>query len=87
LAQQRLDGLLDADVEVSALELSAGPHVELLGYRNAKSAATPSASQRDVAASRMVFERKLSQAIDSSGITSLSVLDPDGHHLLIVAPA
>lgn len=71
-AQDALDGLQGADVQVTRLGDAAGRlHLELLCYRNVL--ATPPAASNDVAATRLIFNKGL------AGI----VTDPDGHRLHI----
>lgn len=55
--QEKLDGLRDATVEVTALDLPCRrrPHVELLSYRGALAAERRSPLPNDIAATRLVF--------------------------------
>ena len=95
--QDRLDGLENAQVEVTALltDDHPAPHVELLGYRGDWRRPAP-ADLGDVAATRMVFRainadalgairaRLPGHVIDDRG-GSLLLRDPDGHLLEIEA--
>ncbi len=70
-AQQRLDGLGDAEVMVVAMDPpeQGTPHLELLGYRRPKGEAGPKLRANDIAATRIVWRGRK---------TSL-IVDPDGH--------
>jgi catechol 2,3-dioxygenase-like lactoylglutathione lyase family enzyme len=83
--QERLDAVRDAQVEVTALELAQiTPHVELLCYRSVQRSENIVVRGDDVAATRLVFEVDGSS---SGGVmNSQTLLDPDGHHLTILAP-
>jgi catechol 2,3-dioxygenase-like lactoylglutathione lyase family enzyme len=76
IAQQRLDNVPNAVVEVSSLELPAGtaPHVELLCYRGDYDRAIPLPGPEDIAATRLVFAVR-------DGATMEMTRDPDGHIL------
>jgi catechol 2,3-dioxygenase-like lactoylglutathione lyase family enzyme len=79
--QARLDGLRDAEVEVTALSprRHATPHVELLRYRGDFIRDTAPLSPIDVAATRLVFEVETGSG---QGTSSL-VRDPDGHLFIL----
>jgi len=77
--QARLDDIARPVVEVTALAApQATPHLELLCYRPATGGSGSRLELNDVAATRLVFEA------DHFGRQAM--IDPDGHHLLIVAP-
>jgi len=81
--QARLDGLSDPCVEVTALDSrQATPHVELLCYRPATHDGRAVLRHNDVATTRLVFESARSPDTDA---TEQALIDPDGHHLVIVA--
>ena len=83
--QARLDGLNDPHVEVTALDpRHTTPHVELLRYRSAPRASTV-LRHNDVAATRLVFEAASSP--DAAAAREHALIDPDGHHLVIVGSA
>jgi len=82
--QERLDAVSDVKVEVTGLEpQQATPHVELLCYRSVTHNRKVALRTNDVAATRLVFEadRTSSDAVT----TPQAFVDPDGHHLAIVA--
>jgi catechol 2,3-dioxygenase-like lactoylglutathione lyase family enzyme len=83
-AQDRLDSVRDAQVEVTALELAqATPHVELLCYRSVPRSQSIVFRSNDVAATSLVFE---AGRFSSKDVTkSQALIDPDGHHLVLVA--
>jgi len=70
-AQQRLDGLRDAEVAVVAMipPERPTPHLELLAYRRPKGQAGPPLRANDVAATRVVWR----------GWKAALIADPDGH--------
>jgi catechol 2,3-dioxygenase-like lactoylglutathione lyase family enzyme len=79
-AQQRLDDVNRPQVEVTALAPPrATPHVELLCYRSVTHERTPGLRYNDVAATRLIFETREGP--------SENLVDPDGHHLVIVSAA
>jgi catechol 2,3-dioxygenase-like lactoylglutathione lyase family enzyme len=81
--QGRLDGLPDPCVAVTALEpRQATPHVELLCYRSIVRVAPVPLRANDIAATRLVFERPAA-ATDCDAVAE-RLLDPDGHHLLML---
>lgn len=97
-AQDRLDGLEDAQVEVTALLSPAGgPHVELLCYRGDYPREVRPAGVADVAATRLVLsldeaaaqavkERFADRAEWDDPSRALLLRDPDGHLLQIEPP-
>ena len=81
--QALLDGLSDPDVEVTALDpLQATPHLELLCYRSAMHDGGAALHPNDVATTRLVFE--LGGLPDAAAAGQQALIDPDGHHLVIV---
>jgi catechol 2,3-dioxygenase-like lactoylglutathione lyase family enzyme len=87
--QARLDAIEDVQVEVTALALpEGGPHVELLCYRGAVQPPgrvfVSELRPNDVATTRLVFERAAGLAGDSRMQPDRSLLDPDGHHLVLL---
>jgi catechol 2,3-dioxygenase-like lactoylglutathione lyase family enzyme len=83
LEQEALDGAHGEPVDVIALAPArATPHLELLRYRGADARGRRAAGA-DLAATRLVFE---TTAPSSARTAPLSLTDPDGHRLLIVAP-
>jgi catechol 2,3-dioxygenase-like lactoylglutathione lyase family enzyme len=81
--QANLDGVLSPQVEVTALDLAASiPHLELLCYRSEVRPPRQMLSSNDVAATRIAL------ATDGRGndidAARRLVVDPDGHHLLLV---
>jgi len=81
--QERLDALIPARVEVTALEpRQTTPHLELLCYRSISRGESSIARGNDVAATRLVFD------VDGSSAESApqTLIDPDGHRLVISAP-
>lgn len=80
-AQERLDGLRDAEVDIVVLKTAAGgPHLELLHYRRPASAETNSfPSMHEIAATRLTIATgPLPPKLDvASGMVMLR--DPDGH--------
>ncbi len=84
-AQELLDGVSGPHVEVTALEpRQVTPHLELLGYRSAARNEKIELRNNDVAATRLVFEARSSSSRGAAAKQGL--IDPDGHHLLIVDP-
>ena len=83
--QERLDGIHDPRVEVTALasrEVTA--HVELLCYRSFMHGAGVILRNNDIAATRLVLETCNVPGTATESVVGRCVLDPDGHHLLIV---
>ena len=95
--QDRLDGLDEVEVEVTALEHPAGgSHVELLCYRGDHPRPTGPAALDDVAATRLAWLAStdldsLSKAVDAHVVNfdrprgMLLIRDPDGHILQLTA--
>jgi len=82
--QERLDAVCHAQVEVTAMEPEqTTPHVELLCYRSASRGESSIVHSNDVAATRLVF---LVDGPSSKIATPQSLIDPDGHHLVISGP-
>lgn len=86
--QARLDAVPQPQVEVSALKLSEGvPHLELLCYRGITRAEPLVLHNNDVAATRLILEAAQPLPGLAGASSHRSLLDPDGHHLLLVSPA
>jgi catechol 2,3-dioxygenase-like lactoylglutathione lyase family enzyme len=82
--QAWLDGMPSPDIEVTALEArEATPHIELLGYRGVARGAAVRLANNDIAATRLTLEA----GGKDGALARRSVFDPDGHHLVIDAPA
>jgi len=82
--QQRLDAVKDAHVEVTALAPQyATPHLELLSYQSVARGEKIVFGNHDVAATRLMFEAVSSSTKDKTD--SQALIDPDGHHVVIVA--
>jgi len=88
--QQRLDGLAEAKVQVTALgQPGAVPHLELLDYLSSRPdrPARPRHASNDVATTRLVLRapgrpgEEAGSRADWAGAERLE--DPDGHHALI----
>lgn len=83
--QQRLDGLSQPAVEVTALALpEAGPHLELLCYATHERIDTPELRNNDIAATRTVLEISPAALSGSAGRHERCFRDPDGHYLQVV---
>jgi catechol 2,3-dioxygenase-like lactoylglutathione lyase family enzyme len=83
--QERLDGIPQPHVEVIALAPHhATPHIELLCYESAAHAAALTLRSNDVATTRLVLESCDDSGTASDQSAARELLDPDGHHLLIV---
>jgi catechol 2,3-dioxygenase-like lactoylglutathione lyase family enzyme len=83
--QEHLDGVSRPHVDVTALEpRQATPHLELLRYRSATRDEKIELCNNDVAATRLVFEA--AQSCYGAPAQKQGLIDPDGHHLLIVEP-
>ena len=81
--QALLDGLSDPDVDVTALDPpQAPPHLELLCYRSAVHDGGAALRPNDVATTRLVFES--GGLPDAGAAGQQALIDPDGHHILIV---
>jgi catechol 2,3-dioxygenase-like lactoylglutathione lyase family enzyme len=84
--QERLDGVSHPQVEVTALApCRATPHVELLCYRTAPHHGRIDLRSSDVAATRLIFEAD--RGVPENPGNRQSLIDPDGHHLVIVGSA
>jgi catechol 2,3-dioxygenase-like lactoylglutathione lyase family enzyme len=84
-AQARLDALREPLVEVTALAPSnAPPHIELLCYQPTPHEVGLSLQTNDVAATRVVLAARGLGGAASAAVAQVHLLDPDGHHLLIV---
>jgi catechol 2,3-dioxygenase-like lactoylglutathione lyase family enzyme len=87
--QQRLDGLNDAEVQVTALgQPGAVPHLELLCYRSSRSCGLvrPCHASNDVSATRLVLRSSQQTghpATPASWTRVERLEDPDGHHVLV----
>jgi len=81
--QANLDGVPSPQVEVTALALAAStPHLELLCYRSEVLRPRQVLSSNDVAATRIVLA---ADGLENDGEAAQPlVVDPDGHHLLLV---
>ena len=83
--QEKLDGVADPHVEVTALSpVQAKPHLELLRYRGEKLGTPNDMRDNDVAATRIIFEAEEPAGDGSTGARLLR--DPDGHRLSIIPP-
>jgi catechol 2,3-dioxygenase-like lactoylglutathione lyase family enzyme len=82
--QANLDGMPSPQVEVTALSLAALiPHLELLCYRSDVRPLRQALSSNDVAATRIALAADgFENNIDTM---RQLVVDPDGHHLLLVS--
>jgi catechol 2,3-dioxygenase-like lactoylglutathione lyase family enzyme len=82
--QERLDAVSHAEVEVTALEPEqTTPHVELLCYRSITRGERTIVRSNDVAATRLIFDL---DGPSSESATTRSLIDPDGHYLVISSP-
>jgi catechol 2,3-dioxygenase-like lactoylglutathione lyase family enzyme len=81
--QANLDGVPSPEVEVTALTLAASvPHLELLCYRSGIHLPRKVSSSNDVAATRIVLAAEgVENEVEAA---QRLVIDPDGHHLLVV---
>jgi catechol 2,3-dioxygenase-like lactoylglutathione lyase family enzyme len=92
--QDRLDGLSDVTLEVTALatEAQAAPHLELLSYRMASRPPIAPVEPDDIAATRLVFtasardleqfaQRLAARIVAHAPDGTLLARDPDGHLL------
>lgn len=85
-AQARLDDLDQPRVHVMAMRTDhTTPHLELLCYRESSGREAIELAANDVAATCLVFERALTRDRGMGNQTrAQSMIDPDGHHLLMV---
>jgi catechol 2,3-dioxygenase-like lactoylglutathione lyase family enzyme len=82
-AQANLDGVPGPQVEVTALSLDAPtPHLELLCYRSGVQLPRTVWAGNDVAATRIALAADRPQR--DLEATQRLVVDPDGHHLLLM---
>src|SRR5665213_1416265 len=87
IEQERLDSVRQPHVEVTALRpMQPSPHVELLCYRGIKHQHRSTPRSNDVAATRLVFEASATDYAGADTQKPYALQDPDGHHILIVAP-
>ncbi len=85
MEQERLDAVRDPRVEVTALAPEqATPHIELLSYQSVLRGAINVVHGADVATTRLVFEAD--GPLPARDIAARSLIDPDGHHLTVLAP-
>jgi len=71
--QEKLDGIVETEVEVTALSpQDPGPHLELLCYHPVSRSRTSVRRNSDIATTRLVLE-----SLDRA--PSYSAVDPDGH--------
>ena len=101
IEQQRLDNLADVEVDVIAMHGTARtPHLELLGYRQPRGRANPSAALTAIAADRLVWQAgkvdvlldaltdgDFTDAIVASGFiggTTIALLRDPDGHLLVL---
>jgi len=83
-AQERLDDVPDAAVEVTALTPRRPvPHLELLCYRTPRRRLATVRKANDIASTHLIFA--ISRAVNAADRTSAvrSIRDPDGHAFLI----
>jgi catechol 2,3-dioxygenase-like lactoylglutathione lyase family enzyme len=82
--QQRLDGVPDAQVDVTALTPRCPtPHLELLCYRRAQQLLSPIRRSNDIASSHLFFELCTGSTAVDGQVMVRSMRDPDGHAFLI----
>lgn len=80
--QERLDDVPGAVVEVTALSSGyEGPHIELLCYRGVSRGDPTVCETNDVAASRLELECEALPPLEQQND---KLLDPDGHHLIVL---
>jgi len=85
--QERLDGVREPHVEVTALApFRATPHIELLCYRGVQHSRPDVLRSNDIAATRLVLETDAQAPQETAAVVPCGLVDPDGHHLSIVAP-
>jgi catechol 2,3-dioxygenase-like lactoylglutathione lyase family enzyme len=83
--QERLDAVKAPRVEVTALAPEqATPHIELLSYQSVLRGAINVVHGADVATTRLVFEAD--GPLPARDIAAQRLIDPDGHHLIVLAP-
>jgi len=82
MAQERLDGVPNPQVDVTSLAPAiATPHVELLGYRTDLARGPVALRSNDVAATRLILET--GSAASAAGAGEM-IVDPDGHRLQLL---
>jgi catechol 2,3-dioxygenase-like lactoylglutathione lyase family enzyme len=82
--QERLDAVKAPRVEVTALAPEqATPHIELLSYQSVLRSAINVVQGADVATTRLVFEAD--GPLPERHIAAQRLIDPDGHHLMVLA--
>jgi catechol 2,3-dioxygenase-like lactoylglutathione lyase family enzyme len=82
LEQAHLDGVPNAQVEVTALSLATStPHLELLCYRSGEHRPRQASASNDVAATRITLA--IDSREDDIDAPQRLIVDPDGHHLLL----
>jgi hypothetical protein len=85
-AQERLDDISDAQVDVTALAPRCpAPHLELLCYRTALRRPVPARKANDIASTHLVFELSKASNTSNSRIALRSMRDPDDHAFLITS--
>lgn len=88
LEQEMLDNLSGVRVEVTALKPSQGtPHLELLCYRTPPQNRVTGRSNADIANTRLVLQTREASNIKDGCVVQRDVVDPDGHHVMIVSTA
>lgn len=86
--QQRLDGLPEAQVAVTALRSApTGPHLELLCYRSPRAAGAVEMGNNDIAATRTVLATGPVRHMGGGPVAGERLRDPDGHRLQLFGSA
>ncbi len=86
--QERLDALRDPRVEVTALSpRQRTPHIELLCYGSVAHERLNNSRNNDIVATRLVLEADWQLTENASVAFPQSMIDPDGHHLVIMPRA
>lgn len=75
--QDRLDGLDGVILDIVAMSVSAGPHLELLAYRTPAQTAVAPIAYEDIAATRTLL---------TGAAEAQCIADPDGHLVEIDVP-
>ncbi len=82
--QEKLDDVSGVRVEVTALApLQPTPHLELLCYQPAANSHVPTLKNSETATTRLELQISGVSDADDAPVIRHSVLDPDGHHLVI----